>query len=100
MHVIYWLLFALLKEHNNETEQYFDRIINTITTNKEFDSSKVLVAWCYGHAIRAVRHYIKSKKFIIEEDGNREILAKFAMQVWNSVRIKENINEIENEIDR
>ncbi|PKK71778.1 hypothetical protein RhiirC2_827046, partial [Rhizophagus irregularis] len=95
------LLVALLKEYNNETpEQYFDRIINNITTNKEFDSSKVLVAWCYGHAIRAVRHHIKSKKFIIEEDGNREILAKFAMRVWNSVRIKENIDEIENEIDR
>ncbi|EXX69086.1 uncharacterized protein OCT59_004738 [Rhizophagus irregularis] len=95
------LLVAVLKEYNNETpEQYFNRIINTIITNEEFDSSKVLVGWCYGHAIRAVRHHIRSKKFTIEEGGSREILAKFAMRVWNSVRVKENIDEIENEIDR
>ncbi|CAB4494853.1 unnamed protein product [Rhizophagus irregularis] len=95
------LLVAVLKEYNNKTpEQYFNRIINTIITNEEFDSSKVLVGWCYGHAIRAVRHHIRSKKFTIEEGGSREILAKFAMRVWNSVRVKENIDEIENEIDR
>ncbi|CAG8747129.1 18866_t:CDS:2, partial [Rhizophagus irregularis] len=35
-----------------------------------------------------------------QEGGSREILAKFAMRVWNSVRVKENIDEIENEIDR
>ncbi|UZO27337.1 uncharacterized protein OCT59_019535 [Rhizophagus irregularis] len=62
----------------------------------EFDSLKVLVGWCYDHAIRAVCHHIRSKKFTIEEDDSREILAKFAMRVWNSVRIKENIDEIEN----
>ncbi|PKY40907.1 hypothetical protein RhiirA4_496892 [Rhizophagus irregularis] len=95
------LLVAVLKEYNNKTpEQYFNRIINTIIINEEFDSSKVLVGWCYGHAIRAVRHHIRSKKFTIEEGGSREILAKFAMRVWNSVRVKENIDEIENEIDR
>ncbi|PKY35477.1 hypothetical protein RhiirB3_456329 [Rhizophagus irregularis] len=58
------------------TEQYFNKIINTIITNKEFNSLKVLVGWCYGHAIRAVYHHIRSKKFTIEEDDSREILAK------------------------
>jgi hypothetical protein len=95
------LLVAILKEYNNETpEQYFNRIINTITANKEFDSSKVLIGWCYGHAIRVVRHHVRSKKFTIEKSSNREVLAKFAMRVWNSVRIKESIDDIENEIDK
>ncbi|CAB4412329.1 unnamed protein product [Rhizophagus irregularis] len=95
------LLVAVLKEYNNETaEQYFNRIYNTLITNKEFDSSKVLVGWCFGHAIRAIRYHIRSKKFTIEKAGNREILAKFAVQVWNLIRVKESINEIEYEIDR
>jgi hypothetical protein len=59
-----------------------------------------LIGWCYDHAIRAVRHHVRSKKFTIEEGSNREVLAKFAMRVWNSVRIKESIDDIENEIDK
>ncbi|RGB22526.1 hypothetical protein C1646_748489 [Rhizophagus diaphanus] len=81
------ILVAVLKEYNNETpDQYFKRIISNIMTNQKFDSSKVLVAWCFGHSIRAIHHHIRSKKFIIEASNNREILAKFAMRVWNAVR--------------
>ncbi|CAB4484839.1 unnamed protein product [Rhizophagus irregularis] len=95
------ILVAVLKEYNNETpDQYFKRIIGNIVANQEFDNSKVLVAWCFGHAIRAIRYHIRSKKFIIEIGNNREILAKFAMRVWNSVRVKENIQDVENEIDK
>ena len=95
------ILVAILKEYNNETpDQYCTRIISNIVANKEFDKSKVLVAWCFGHAIRAIRYHIKSKKFNIEIGGNREILAKFAMRVWNSVRVKENIQDIDNELDK
>ncbi|RGB43342.1 hypothetical protein C1646_749913 [Rhizophagus diaphanus] len=58
---------AVLGEYNNETaEQYFSRIINNLINNKEFDNSKVLVGWYFGHAIRAIRNYVRSKKFIIE----------------------------------
>ena len=73
----------------------FNRIFSTITTNQEFDNSKVLVGWCFGHAIRAIRHHIRSKKFTIEIGNNREILAKFAMKVWSLIRVKENIQDIE-----
>src|SRR5438046_856299 len=60
----------------------------------------ILKYYHHGYAIRAIRHHIRSKKFIIEEGGNKEILAKFAIQVWNLVRIKESVDEIENEIDK
>ncbi|CAB4488583.1 unnamed protein product [Rhizophagus irregularis] len=49
------ILVAVLKKYNNETpDQYFKRIIGNIVANQEFDNSKVLVAWCFGHAIRAI----------------------------------------------
>ncbi|GBC13853.2 hypothetical protein GLOIN_2v1709640 [Rhizophagus irregularis DAOM 181602=DAOM 197198] len=49
------ILVAVLKEYNNKTpDQYFKRIVGNIVANQEFDNSKILVAWCFGHAIRAI----------------------------------------------
>ncbi|GES73164.1 hypothetical protein GLOIN_2v1835524 [Rhizophagus clarus] len=93
---------------NNATEHY-KRILNAFFTipsiGKKSDAPPVDVFELItnnvsSNNLQAVYHHNRLKKFMIEEDGNREILAKFAMQVWNSVRIKENINDVENEIDK
>ena len=95
------LLVAILREYNNESvNQYINRIMNSIVNGHEFDNSKTFVGWCFGHAIRAIRHHIKSKKFITELGCNRDVLSKFAMRVWNSVRVKENLSDIEKEIEK
>ncbi|CAB4441352.1 unnamed protein product [Rhizophagus irregularis] len=94
------LLVAILGEYNNENvDQYIDRIMNSVINNK-FDNSKVIVGWCFGHAIRAIQHYIRSKNFIIKPGYNREILSKFAMRAWNSVRVKETLSDAEREIEK
>ncbi|GET65631.1 hypothetical protein GLOIN_2v1835524 [Rhizophagus irregularis DAOM 181602=DAOM 197198] len=95
------LLVAILEVYNNESvDQYITRIMNTIINKEEFDNSKVLIGWCFGHAIRAIRHHVRSKKFMIESGYDREIISKFAMRIWNAVRVKENILDAEKEIEK
>ncbi|CAB4474949.1 unnamed protein product [Rhizophagus irregularis] len=94
------LLIAILGEYNNENvDQYIDRMTNSVINN-EFDRSKVIVGWCFGHAIRAIRHHIRSKNFIVKSGYDRGILSKFAMRVWNSVRVTETLPNAEREIEK
>ena len=95
------LLVAILEEYNNENvDQYINRVTNCIINGHELDNSKVLVGWYFGHAIRAIRHHIRSKKFMIESGYDRDIMSKFAMRIWNSVRVKEDFLNAEREIEK
>ncbi|PKK57653.1 hypothetical protein RhiirC2_797657, partial [Rhizophagus irregularis] len=86
LHIYRQKELKLFGEYNNENvDQYIDRMTNSIINN-EFDRSKVIVGWCFGHAIKAICHHIRSKNFIVKSGYDRGILSKFAMQVWNSIR--------------
>ncbi len=55
---------ACLHAYNNESyTEYIRRMLNDLHNKREHDNSKVIIAWCYGHAIRAVCQYVRDKKF-------------------------------------
>ncbi|CAG8724259.1 6718_t:CDS:2, partial [Rhizophagus irregularis] len=66
----------------------------TIYSEKEKNESG------YNLCERAIRHHVRSKKFMIESGYDREIISKFAMRIWNAVRVKENILDAEKEIEK
>ncbi|CAJ0645766.1 15025_t:CDS:2, partial [Entrophospora sp. SA101] len=41
-------------------QTYIERNINSLRNNKELDPGKTILAWCFGHCIRAVIRYSKS----------------------------------------
>jgi hypothetical protein len=54
--------------------------MNTIINKEEFGNFKVLIGWCFGHAIRAIRHHVRSKKFMIESEKlYQNLLCEFGM---------------------
>ncbi|UZO19299.1 uncharacterized protein OCT59_010596 [Rhizophagus irregularis] len=70
------LLIAILGEYNNENvDQYIDRMTNSVINN-EFDRSKVIVGWCFGHAIRAIRHHIRQAMI---EEFYQSLLCEFGI---------------------
>nr|CAG8446447.1 2449_t:CDS:2 [Entrophospora candida] len=55
------IMVAVLAAYNNETPKtYIERNINSLRNNKELDPGKTILAWCFGHCIRAVIRYSKS----------------------------------------
>ncbi|CAG8748241.1 4346_t:CDS:2, partial [Rhizophagus irregularis] len=93
------ILLACLHAYNNESyAEYIKRMLNDLYEKKEHDNSKVIIAWCYGHSIRAVCQYVKDKKFVIScqcKCCDKKLLSKFAMKIWNNVRIQETLYNAE-----
>jgi len=93
------ILLACLHAYNNESYiDYIRRMLNDLYNNREHDNSKVIIGWCYGHSIRAVYQYVKDKKFVMScqcKCCDKKILSKFAMKLWNNVRIQETLYNAE-----
>lgn len=93
------ILVASLAAYNNETiRQYNERIYNNLIKNEPIDPEKTIIAWCYAHCINAVRNYARSKKFKSEEHNIDKIsFSKFAMRIWNKMRVNTTIFDANNE---
>jgi hypothetical protein len=93
------ILLACLHAYNNESyTEYIKRMLNDLYNKKEHDKSKVIIGWCYGHSIRAVCQYVKDKKFVMScqcKCCDKKILSKFAIKIWNNVRIQETLYDAE-----
>jgi len=89
------ILVACLHAYNNESyTEYIRRMLNDLYNKREHNNSKVIIGWCFGHSIRAVCQYVKDKKFKMScqcECCNKKILSKFAMKIWNHIRIQEDL---------
>lgn len=96
------ILVACLAAYNNETiKQYNERILKNLINNEQIDPKKIVIAWCYSHCINAVRNYARSRKFKFEEYNiEKKAFSKFAMKMWNKIRVNTTlvgaINEIGN----
>jgi len=93
------ILLACIHAYNNENyNEYIRRMLSDLHNNRKHDNSKVIIGWCYGHSIRAVCQYVKDKKFKMScqcEYCNKKILSRFAMTIWNDVRIQETLYDAE-----
>jgi hypothetical protein len=93
------ILLACLHAYNNESyTEYIRRMLSDLHNEKKHDNSKVIIGWCYGHSIRAVCQYVKDKKFVMScqcKCCNKKILSKFAMKIWNNVRVQETLYNAE-----
>ena len=87
------ILLACIHAYNNESyTEYIRRMLNDLYNQKEHDKSKVIIGWCYGHSIRAVYQYVKDKKFVMScKCCDKKLLSKFAIKIWNNVRIQETL---------
>jgi hypothetical protein len=93
------ILLACLHAYNNESyTEYIRRMLSDLHNEKKHDNSKVIIGWCYGHSIRAVCQYVKDKKFVMScqcKCCSKKILSKFAMKIWNNVRVQETLYNAE-----
>src|SRR3989337_2337889 len=93
------ILLACFYAYNNESyTEYIKRMLSDLHNEKKHDNSKVIIGWCYGHSIRAVCQYVKDKKFVMScqcKCCNKKILSKFAMKIWNNVRVQETLYNAE-----
>jgi hypothetical protein len=92
------ILVAVLQEYNNETTmEYLSRITRDLINNKSHDSSKVQVAWCFSHAVKAVRNHLRATKFVCHPGIDKQFLVKAGVRLWNLVRVRKSIQTAENE---
>ena len=91
------ILLACIHAYNNESyAEYIRRMLSDLYNQKEHDKSKVIIGWCYGHSIRAVYQYVKDKKFVMScKCCDKKLLSKFAIKIWNNVRIQETLYNAE-----
>src|SRR6266542_2200050 len=93
------ILSACFHAYNNESyTEYIRRMLTDLYNEREHNNSKVIIGWCYGYSIRAVCQYVKNKKFVMScqcKCCNKKILSKFAMKIWNNVRIQETLYNAE-----
>ena len=86
------ILSACLYAYNNKSyTEYIRRMLTDLYNEREHDNSKVIIGWCYGQ-------YVKDKKFVMScqcKCCNKKILSKFAMKIWNNVRIQETLYNAE-----
>jgi hypothetical protein len=89
-----------LAAYNNETiKQYNERILKNLINKEKIDSEKIIIAWCYSHCINAIKNYTRSKKLKIEEHNVERItFSRFAMKMWNKIRINTVLVDVINEI--
>ena len=94
------ILVACLAAYNNETiKQYNERILKNLINKEKIDSEKIIIAWCYSHCINAIKNYTRSKKLKIEEHNVERItFSRFAMKMWNKIRINTVLVDVINEI--
>lgn len=91
------IMVAVLAAYNNETPKtYIERNINSLRNSEDLDPEKTILAWCFGHCIRAVIRYLKSN--INSQFIKKAELINFIVKLWNSVRVSENLIEIEKKI--
>ncbi|CAJ0647986.1 6998_t:CDS:2 [Entrophospora sp. SA101] len=96
------ILVACLAAYNNETiKQYNERILKNLINNEQINPEKIVIAWCYSHCINAVKNYTRSNKFKSEEYNIlKNPISRFAVKMWNKIRINATlvgaINEIGN----
>jgi hypothetical protein len=91
------IMVAVLSAYNNETpKKYIERIINSLRNNEQLDPEKTTLAWCFGHSIRAVIRYSKSN--INSQSIKKTELINVIVKLWNSVRVSENLAEIQKRI--
>lgn len=92
------IMVAVLASYNQETaKEYIERIIETLRNNDDLDPNKIVLGWCFGHCIRAVSKYSKSNK-ITYNNIDKKKASDFIIKIWNSVRICENLEDIERRI--
>ena len=92
------ILRAVLLEYNGETpNEYLERLMENIVSGNEPDCRKVLVSWCYGHCIRAVRGHVRSANFRCQPKIDKKNILNAAMRIWSRVQFRTNFTEADKE---
>jgi hypothetical protein len=94
------ILVACLAAYNNESiKQYNERILKNLINDEQIDPRKIVIAWCYSHCINAIKNYTRSKKYKSEEHNiEKRTFSKFAMKMWNKIRVNTTLVDAINEV--
>ena len=88
------ILRAVLLEYNGETpNEYLQRLMENVISGNEPDPQKVVVSWCYGHCIRAVRGHVRSGNFHCQPNIDKKNILNAAMRMWCHVQSRTNFAE-------
>ena len=88
------ILRAVLLEYNGETpNEYLQRLMENVISGNEPDPQKVVVSWCYGHCIRAVRGHVRSGNFRCQPNIDKKNIINAAMRMWCHVQSRTNFAE-------
>src|SRR6185437_3002673 len=92
------ILRAVLLEYNRETpNEYMDRLTKNAISGDEPDPQKVVVSWCYGHCIRAVRGHVRSGNFHCQRSIDKKNILNAAMKIWCRVQARTTFSETDKE---
>src|SRR6185503_18775592 len=92
------ILQAVLLEYNGETPtEYLERLTKEVISGDEPDSQKVIVSWCYGHCIRAVRGHVRSGNFRCQQNIDKKNILNAAIKIWCHVQARTTFSETDKE---
>src|SRR5581483_11647075 len=83
------ILRAVLLEYNGETpKEYMERLLTDTINGSEPNKQKVIMAWCYGHCIRAVRGHVRAANFDCQPGIDKKNIINAAVRIWCKVQNK------------
>jgi hypothetical protein len=92
------ILVAVLEEYNNETTtQYLARIVDDLTNSRAHNPLKVQVAWCFSHAVKAVRNHLRATRFLCHPGVEKQFFVKAGVRLWNLVRVRKTLKTANDE---